>query len=159
MTLFHASSPDLSALASIILGTLPVNAVPRLLFPAPANLKVSEMTTSALTIASQFATLLGEDLFLNFAPVIGTAVSNVNANPQLVLNPLNAGIFGVQLLANLQAAIPGTESVAVQDVAQIAQAALTALNAKMAALAVTPATVAASIVGQTATVSTALPTP
>jgi len=101
------------------------------------------------SVTSQIATLIGEDLFMNFMPVISTAAAAVNANPQEILNPLNAGIFGVQLFANLQAAVPAAESVAVQDVAQLATALLTALSAKVSAASagVTPASIAAGLVG------------
>lgn len=100
-------------------------------------------------VLSQMTALVAEAVFQNVMPVLSAADTNVQANPQLILNPLNAGIFGMQLYANLQAAIPATENAAVVDVAEFAQAAFTALNAKVAALAATatPATIAAEITG------------
>lgn len=117
------------------------------------------MSSTASQIFSQLAALIGEDIFMNVVPVISSASAAVNSNPQAILNPLNAGIFGVKLLADLQGALPQTEAVAVQDVAQVANAILTTLSARVAAVAAssTPTAIAAEIVGSAPAATPAVP--
>lgn len=106
------------------------------------------MTTSTLTPAQvfqQLTALAANTVFISAMPVITNALSQVEANPQQVLNPLNSGIFAVQFMANLQAVLPTIENDAVQATAQLVEAFLTAVTTKFATAGTTAAAIGTEV--------------
>jgi hypothetical protein len=131
-------------------------AVPEVEPEVPITPKTELIMASTLTagqIFGQLATLIESNIFTNALPVINTALGQLAANPQEVLNPLNSGIFAAQFIANLTATLPAIEQEGVQGAVQLLQALLTAAQAKVAAATsgaggatpVTPASVGAAI--------------
>ena len=77
---------------------------------------------SASQIFQQVAGLFASNIFTNALPVITNAIAAIESNPQTVLNPANAVIFGAQFVANINATLPTIEASALTSAVQMLQA-------------------------------------
>lgn len=102
-------------------------------------------TLSPAQVFQQIGSLMLNTVFTNALPVITTALSQLEANPAELTNPLTAGLFANKLMVDLLATLPSIENEGVQGVAQFIEAFLTAVQAKFAAPGVTAAQAGAAL--------------
>jgi thioredoxin-like negative regulator of GroEL len=104
--------------------------------------------STTLTPAQVFQQLLGlieNNVFQNALPIITAALTQIEQNPQTVLNPLQSGLFAAKFVADLSAVLPSIENTGVQDAASVVQAFLTGVITKLNTNPATAAQVGAAL--------------
>jgi hypothetical protein len=105
-------------------------------------------TTPALTPAQVFqeiGALILNNVFSNALPVITAAITQLEANPSELTNPLTAGLFANKFMVDLLATLPAIENESVVSVGQFIESFLTAVQAKVSAPGVSAAQAGAAL--------------
>ena len=102
-------------------------------------------TLSPAQVFQEIGQLLLNNVFANALPVITAAISQVEANPAELTNPLTVGLFANKLMVDLLATLPSIENASVVSVGQFVEAFLTTIQAKVSAPGVSAAQAGAAL--------------
>src|SRR5579863_8727381 len=112
------------------------------------------MALTASQVLSQIGSLLAEEAFQAFNPVIGATLADIAANPSEWTNPATAAVKGAAAVANLTAALPTLEGSAVTGAAQLVATLWNAVGTKVTPVATPPATTAPTTAQQAVSIGT-----